>query len=489
MGDKIKPTKENNPEKGKAVIYKDNSDGRHKIKYADGTIDLINQAHNICPLDSRYRNNILEISEFFSDFNMVRAKVMVEVEYFKHLYDKRIGGFKEVKKALVEDNMEILDNVYKNFTDEDYHVICDKEKNTKHDIKAIEYFVRERFKELEVEDKWLEYIHFGLTSQDVVSLANAKILDVCMGFLGDKFMSFLSELNDFSKLYNKTIIIARTHGQPAIPTSIGREMTVFVYRLQQMMDKIGSTEIKCKFGGAIGNMMAHYSAFPDENWDNILNEFVSKMGLKRSYITTQTDNYDSFCTIFDHLRGLCNIMIDLCSDIWMYISMNYFKLKVDKDFVGSSTMPQKVNPVYFESAEGNFEIAAMWFDFLSNKLRKSRLQRDLTDSTVIRNLGMPFGYFKTALNSVTKGFEMLSVNKSIIKEELDNSYFVLAEAIQTRLRKEGYTSSYETIKEKFIGITSMNREQFHRVIADIEDIPYELREQFFDMKPEDYYRG
>ncbi len=466
-------------------VYKDNNDGRHKIKYADGTIYLINNAHNISPLDNRYRDLILEMAELFSDFNMVRAKVMIEVEYFKHLCKHKIGKLKEV---LVVD-FDSFDNIYRNFTDDDYHTIQDKEKKTHHDIKAIEYFVRDKFKSLDFEDRWLEYIHFGLTSQDIVSLANAKILDTCMKIIGDKFISFMKELNEFSKIHNKTIIIARTHGQPAIPTSIGREMTVFVYRLQQIMDKIGSTEIKCKFGGAIGNMIAHYDSFPDENWDSIINKFVNDMGVQRSFVTTQTDNYDSFCTIFDHMRGICNIMIDLCRDMWMYISRDYFSMKVSKEFVGSSTMPQKINPINFESAEGNFEIAAMWFDFLSNKLRISRLQRDLTDSTVIRNIGIPFGHFQLALANINKAFNILQVNRSIIKEELENSYFTLAEAVQTRLRKEGYTSAYEEVKDHFRGINTMDRKQYHIIIAKIEGIPYKLREELTDLKPEDYYRG
>lgn len=473
----------------KVIVYKDTTDGRYKVRYPDSSVDLINKAHNLSPLDNRYGGSVNEMRELFSDFNMTRAKVMVEVEYFKHLYEHRIGGFSVIKRGLVEDNMDRLNTVYVDFTDDDYYAIKNIEKSTHHDIKAIEYFVRDKFKKLDVEDRWLEYVHFGLTSQDVVSLANAKILSTCMEILGTRFTNFMKELNDFSKAHNDVIMVARTHGQPAIPTSIGREITVYTYRLQMMMDKIAAINIKCKFGGAIGNMAAHYDSFPDVNWSKILEDFTKSMGVDRSYVTTQTDNYDSFCTVFDHMRGISNIMIDLCRDMWMYISRDYFSLKVSKEFVGSSTMPQKVNPVNFESAEGNFEIATMWYGFLSDKLRISRLQRDLTDSTVIRNLGLPFAHFQLAMKSIDRGFNMLEVNRSIIQEELDNSYFILAEALQTRLRKKGYTSAYDKIKEHFRGLNTMNREEYHKVLAKIEDIPYELREELIDMKPEDYYRG
>jgi len=243
-----------------------------------------------------------------------------------------------------------------------------------------------------------------------------------------------------------------------------------------------------KFGGAVGNMAAHYDALPEENWGALLNEFVGTFGIQRSFVTTQVDNYDSFCSIFDHMRGLSQIMIDMSRDMWTYISMDYFSLKVEKGTVGSSTMPQKVNPINFENAEGNFEICTMWYGFMSNKFRISRLQRDLTDSTVSRNIGVPFGHFQLALDSMTRGFKQLKINRSIIKEELDNSYFILAEHLQTRLRKEGYTSAYETIKDLFQGVSKMNRTDYHAVISKIKDIPYEFMENLFDMKPEDYYR-
>lgn len=484
-------TKKNNkkPNQEKAVVYKDDSDNRYRIKYPDGTIDLINRAHNISPLDSKYKDLILEMVELFSDFNLVRAKVMVEVDYFKYLYENRIGEFKDIKHSLVEDDIDLLNDIYMNFSDDDYNIIKEKEKDTHHDIKAIEYFVRDRLKEHDVEDKWLEYVHFGLTSQDIVSLSNAKILDACMGILGSKFLLFMNELNDFSVKHNDKVIVGRTHGKPAIPTSIGREITVFTYRLQQIMDRIGSMEIKCKFGGAVGNMMAMYDSLPEEDWDNLLNQFVMDMGLQRSLVTTQTDNYDSFCTIFDSIRSLCNILIDFCRDMWMYISRDYFIIKTGKKQVGSSTMPQKVNPIKFENAEGNLEIAVMWFGFLSDKLRKSRLQRDLSDSTVIRNIGIPFGHFQLAISNISRGIKQLDVNEDVINEELQNSYFILAEAVQTRLRKNGYSMAYDEARKLFQGIIKMNRKQYHATISKIKDIPYEFREELFDLKPEDYYRG
>lgn len=478
------------PQYEEIVIYRDNIDGKYKIKYADGTVDIINKAHNLSPLDNRYRHRIPEIAELFSDFNMTRAKVMVEVTYFKHLYINKVAGFKGVKESIVNTiDIDDIDHIFTQFTDDDYRTIQAIERETDHDIKAIEYFVRSKLANYGIKKKWLEYVHFGLTSQDVVSLAYTKVIRTCVEILASKIISFMKNLNEFSKKHNKVIMVARTHGQPAIPTSVGREMTIFVYRMQQMLDKISNTELKCKFGGAIGNMAAHYDAFPDVNWENVLNKFVDTMGVQRTYVTTQTDNYDSLCTIFDHMRGISNIMIDLCKDMWTYISMNYFKINVGKNTVGSSTMPQKVNPIYFENAEGNLEISVMWFNFLSNKLRISRLQRDLTDSTVIRNVGIPFGHFQLSIDSMTRAFSILEVNKSIIKKELDNSYFILAESIQTRLRKEGYTSAYEKIKEHFRGIISMNRKQFHEVISAIDGIPYEFREKLFDMKPEDYYRS
>lgn len=397
----------------------------------------------ISPIDGRYRSKTEQLDIYFSEFALIRYRVKVEVEYFIALCQLPLPQLSTVS----HDKFQYLRDIYKNFSVEDAQHIKDIESITNHDVKAVEYFLKEKFDQTDLQ-QYKEFIHFGLTSQDInntsipMSVKDA-LNDVYMPLLND----MLSILDRYAAEWNNVPMLARTHGQPASPTRLGKEIRVFTYRLREQMQLLSQVPISGKFGGATGNFNAHLAAFPQYDWIAFANSFLQDtLGIKREQWTTQISNYDNFGALFDTLKRINTIIIDLDRDIWQYISMNYFKQKIKAGEVGSSAMPHKVNPIDFENSEGNLGIANAIFSHLSTKLPVSRLQRDLTDSTVLRNIGVPFGHTIIALHSTIKGLNKLILNEDAINADLDGMWNVVAEAIQTILRREGYEKPYETLK-------------------------------------------
>lgn len=451
--------------------------------------------HCINPLDSRYSKKIESVSKIFSDFNLTRIKVNVELTYFAFLvkHHEKLG-IKQLKDISIEKLDAEIAIIVTEFDEKDFNEIADIEKATNHDIKAIEYYVHRKlistqlFTPLE-----LNFVHFGLTSQDVVSLSYAiAFKDYFNGVSSEQVADIKQLLHKLGEDMKGDIIIAKTHGQSALPTSIGRELNIFSERINSMIQRYKTNEISAKFGGAIGNSAAHKFAFPDADWETMLSLYCySCHKIRRSDYTTQTDNYDSFAPNFDCIKQIALILIDLCRDIWQYISIGYFNISATKTFVGSSTMPQKINPIDFENAEGNLEIVVMWLEFLSKKLRTSRLQRDLSDSTVMRNLGIPFGHFSLAIKSIVTGLSKLSVDKDVINNELEHSYHILAEAVQIELKKHDngddvYENVYEIVKERFIGIKNMNDIEYRSIIASF-NIPDPIKDKLYSLEPKHYF--
>lgn len=397
----------------------------------------------ISPIDGRYRSKTEQLDIYFSEFALIRYRVKVEVEYFIALCQLPLPQLSTVS----HDKFQYLRDIYKNFSVENAQHIKDIESITNHDVKAVEYFLKEKFDQTDLQ-QYKEFIHFGLTSQDInntsipMSIKDA-LNDVYMPLLND----MLSILDRYAAEWNNVPMLARTHGQPASPTRLGKEIRVFTYRLREQMQLLSQVPISGKFGGATGNFNAHLAAFPQYDWIAFANSFLQDtLGIKREQWTTQISNYDNFGALFDTLKRINTIIIDLDRDIWQYISMNYFKQKIKAGEVGSSAMPHKVNPIDFENSEGNLGIANAIFSHLSTKLPVSRLQRDLTDSTVLRNIGVPFGHTIIALHSTIKGLNKLILNEDAINADLDGMWNVVAEAIQTILRREGYEKPYETLK-------------------------------------------
>ena len=397
----------------------------------------------ISPIDGRYRSKTEQLDIYFSEFALIRYRVKVEVEYFIALCQLPLPQLSTVS----HDKFQYLRDIYKNFSVENAQHIKDIESITNHDVKAVEYFLKEKFDQTDLQ-QYKEFIHFGLTSQDInntsipMSVKDA-LNDVYMPLLND----MLSILDRYAAEWNNVPMLARTHGQPASPTRLGKEIRVFTYRLREQMQLLSQVPISGKFGGATGNFNAHLAAFPQYDWIAFANSFLQDtLGIKREQWTTQISNYDNFGALFDTLKRINTIIIDLDRDIWQYISMNYFKQKIKAGEVGSSAMPHKVNPIDFENSECNLGIAYAIFSHLSTKLPVSRLQRDLTDSTVLRNIGVPFGHTIIALHSTIKGLNKLILNEDAINADLDGMWNVVAEAIQTILRREGYEKPYETLK-------------------------------------------
>ena len=397
----------------------------------------------ISPIYGRYRSKTEQLDIYFSEFALIRYRVKVEVEYFIALCQLPLPQLSTVS----HDKFQYLRDIYKNFSVENAQHIKDIESITNHDVKAVEYFLKEKFDQTDLQ-QYKEFIHFGLTSQDInntsipMSVKDA-LNDVYMPLLND----MLSILDRYAAEWNNVPMLARTHGQPASPTRLGKEIRVFTYRLREQMQLLSQVPISGKFGGATGNFNAHLAAFPQYDWIAFANSFLQDtLGIKREQWTTQISNYDNFGALFDTLKRINTIIIDLDRDIWQYISMNYFKQKIKAGEVGSSAMPHKVNPIDFENSEGNLGIANAIFSHLSTKLPVSRLQRDLTDSTVLRNIGVPFGHTIIALHSTIKGLNKLILNEDAINADLDGMWNVVAEAIQTILRREGYEKPYETLK-------------------------------------------
>jgi len=396
----------------------------------------------ISPIDGRYWSKVEDLSNYFSEYGLITYRVMVEIEYFIALCKIPLPQLETVESEVFSD----LRAIYKNFNLTDAQEIKAIEKETNHDVKAVEYFIKTRFDALGL-SAYKEFVHFGLTSQDINNTATPLLLrHACERIYLPVLYQVIRQLFDAGKLWKNVVMLSRTHGQAASPTFLGKEMLVFWDRLMSQMELFGRIPFEAKLGGAVGNFNAHYVAYPDIDWMRFGKEFLEALTLKRQLYTTQIEQYDGMAAFFDSFKRVNTILIDFCRDMWTYISMDYFKQKIKEGEVGSSTMPHKVNPIDFENAEGNLGLANAMFEHLSRKLPISRLQRDLTDSTVSRNIGVPMAHTLIALQSISKGFDKLLLNNSKIEEDLNNNWAVVTEAIQTILRREGYPNPYEALK-------------------------------------------
>ena len=398
----------------------------------------------ISPIDGRYRKTTESLADYFSEFGLIKYRVLVEIEYFIALSEFGLPQLPNLD--LVQ--KESLRDIYKNFSINDALKIKEIEKTTNHDVKAVEYFIKEKLETLSL-SKHAEFVHFGLTSQDINNTSiPLSLKEASTNQLFPAIFEIIKKITDLSTEWKNISLLARTHGQPASPTKLGKEFYVFVERLQKQFDILKNVPFSAKFGGASGNFNAHHLAYPEKNWIDFGNSFVNKtLGLDRSQFTTQIEHYDNLGAYCDALKRINTILIDFNRDVWSYVSMNYFKQKLKDGEIGSSAMPHKVNPIDFENAEGNLGIANSLFEHLSAKLPISRLQRDLTDSTVLRNLGTPLAHSILSYNSIIKGLNKLILNETALKQDLENNWAVVAEAIQTILRREGYPKPYESLKE------------------------------------------
>ena len=441
------------------------------------------QAYNsllaISPIDGRYHNQLSDLSVYFSEHALIFYRVYVEIEYFIALSEQNMF-------VLTAKQIKEVRNIVADFSLEDSVKIKDIEKVTNHDVKAVEYFIKEKLTELKL-DKQKEWVHFGLTSQDINNTAIPLLWkDALQNDYNEKINEIISLLKSFAKDWAKIPMLAKTHGQSASPTRLGKEMMVFVERIENQMALLKMIPFAAKFGGATGNMNAHNVAFPKTDWKKFANHFVDKtLGLKRMQYTTQIEHYDNLAAHFDTLKRINTILIDFSRDVWQYISMDYFKQKVNKNEVGSSAMPHKVNPIDFENAEGNLGMANALFEHLSAKLPISRLQRDLTDSTVLRNIGVPYAHTILATKSLLKGMHKLIVNEEKINDDLENNWAVIAEAIQTILRRENYPNPYEALKELTRGATKINKESMHTFVDSL-DIKPEIKKELKKITPQNY---
>ena len=436
----------------------------------------------ISPIDGRYASKTKSLSAFFSEEALIKYRVLVEIEYFIALHKTPLPQLATIDSTVLDQ----LRDIYKNFSSEDALAIKEIEKTTNHDVKAVEYFIKEKFDALGLSD-YKEFIHFGLTSQDINNTAiPLSIKEALHEVYMPIFDSLLSKLKDLVHEWSAIPMLARTHGQPASPTRLGKELQVFVTRLEAQFNTLQQIPNGAKFGGATGNFNAHHIAYPSIDWKAFGTDFVEKtLGLHHSFPTTQIEHYDHMAALFDNLKRINTILLDLDRDIWTYISMDYFKQKIKKGEVGSSAMPHKVNPIDFENSEGNIGIANALFEHLAAKLPVSRLQRDLTDSTVLRNVGVPFGHTIIAFQATLKGLNKLLLNETKFLQDLENNWAVAAEAIQTILRREGYPNPYEALK----GLTRTNEAITQTSIASFIDsleVSNEIKTELKQITPATY---
>jgi adenylosuccinate lyase len=435
----------------------------------------------ISPIDGRYFKTTSPLAPFFSEYGLMRYRVQVEIEYFIALTYAipELGSYPKNTEAALRD-------LYENFSEQDAEGIKEIETTTNHDVKAVEYFLKKKFDSLGF-GAYKEFIHFGLTSQDINNTATPLLLKDCLEKEFNPLLEkIVNQLTALSVQWKDIPMLARTHGQPASPTRLGKEIYVFVERLQKQIELLKTIPHSAKFGGATGNFNAHHIAYPEINWNHFASQFVSdQLGLVRSNPTTQIEHYDNAAALFDNLKRINTILIDFSRDLWQYVAMNYFKQKIKAGEIGSSAMPHKVNPIDFENAEGNFGIANALFEHLSAKLPISRLQRDLTDSTVLRNIGVPIAHSYLGLSSLEKGISKLELNKDAIHKDLDDNWAVIAEAIQTLLRKEGYPNPYEAL----LGLTRKNekitQQSFVSFIDELQ-ITDELKKKLKAITPFNY---
>ena len=423
----------------------------------------LNALTAVSPIDGRYRGKTESLASYFSEYALIKYRVRVEIEYFITLCELPLPQLKDFDHAL----FERLRNIYRNFSEADAQRVKDIEKVTNHDVKAVEYFIKEELDKIGNFDQYKEFIHFGLTSQDINNTSvPLSIKDALAEVYYPQVEELIDQLKEYADEWKDIPMLAKTHGQPASPTRLGKEVMVYVYRLTEQLNQLKACKITAKFGGATGNYNAHHVAYPDYDWKAFGNKFVSeKLGLEREQWTTQISNYDNMGAIFDAMKRINTIIIDLDRDFWMYVSMEYFKQKIKAGEVGSSAMPHKVNPIDFENSEGNLGMANAILAFLSQKLPVSRLQRDLTDSTVLRNVGVPMGHMVISIQSTLKGLRKLLLNQDAINRDLDGCWAVCAEGIQTILRREAYPHPYEALK----ALTRTNAAITSESIADFID--------------------
>ncbi len=437
----------------------------------------------ISPIDGRYRGKTVSLAEYFSEYALIRYRVRVEIEYFIALCELPLPQLQDFNHSLFEN----LRAIFGEFSTADAQRVKDIERVTNHDVKAVEYFIKEKFDKIGNLDKYKEFIHFGLTSQDINNTSvPLSIKDALTQVICPAIEELIAQLQTYADEWREVPMLAKTHGQPASPTRLGKEIMVFVYRLTEQLNQLKAYPITAKFGGATGNFNAHHVAYPDYDWREFANTFVGeKLGLRREQYTTQISNYDCIGGVFDALRRVNTIIIDLDRDFWMYISMEYFKQKIKAGEVGSSAMPHKVNPIDFENSEGNLGISNALLQFLAAKLPVSRLQRDLTDSTVLRNVGVPFGHTVIAIESTLKGLRKLILNEQRLRADLDDNWAVVAEAIQTILRREAYPNPYEALKQLTRTNQKMTEQTIHDFVRTL-DVDDEIKNQLLAITPHNY---
>jgi adenylosuccinate lyase len=435
----------------------------------------------ISPIDGRYADKTKEISSYFSEFALIKYRIFVEIQYLMKLSEQI--SFKGSQK--LEENKEAILELFTAFDVKEALKIKEIESITNHDIKAVEYYLKEKFDAMDLSDI-SEWIHFGLTSQDINNTAiPLSIKDFLTDVFYPQIYSLVNELKSMEEAWGNIPLLARTHGQPASPTTLGKEIGVFVSRLNVQIAHLSTVPINGKFGGATGNFNAHYVAFPSTDWHHFANEFLASLGLDRSKPTTQIEHYDNLAALFHNLQRINTILIDFSRDIWTYISMDYFKQATIQGEIGSSAMPHKVNPIDFENAEGNLGVANALFHHLAEKLPISRLQRDLTDSTVLRNTGVPFAHTLIAIKSLKKGLSKLRVQEDKISSDLSKNWMVVAEAIQTILRREGFPKPYEALKDLTRGVSNVNESEIHQFIHNLK-VDEEVKMELLKITPFNY---
>ncbi len=436
----------------------------------------------ITPIDGRYHDKVSELEEYFSEYALIKYRVFVEIEYFIALCELPLPQLSDFDKSF----FNALRNIYNDFSVDDAQRVKDIEQVTNHDVKAVEYFIKEKFDTLNLQ-AFKEFIHFGLTSQDINNTAvPCSLRDALQQVYYPRLEKVIQKLEELAEGWDDVSMLARTHGQPASPTRLGKELKVFIERLNVQLDLLKGISCYAKFGGATGNFNAHFVAYPDVDWIVFANDFCDeKLKLERSQVTTQIAHYDNYGAIFDNLKRINTILLDLNRDMWTYISMDYFKQKIKKGEIGSSAMPHKVNPIDFENSEGNIGIANALFEHLSAKLPVSRLQRDLTDSTVLRNIGVPIAHTLISLSSTLKGLDKVIINKEAIDADLERNWSVVAEGIQTVLRSENYPNPYEALLNLTRTNSKINREAIHEFIESL-DVSDEIKARLKKITPQSY---
>lgn len=437
----------------------------------------------VSPIDGRYRNKTEHLADYFSEYALIRYRVRVEIEYFITLCELPLPQLESFDSTLFEP----LRDIYRNFDEASAARVKEIEKTTNHDVKAVEYFLKEEFDRIGGLEAYKEFIHFGLTSQDINNTSvPLSVKEALEEVFYPQVEELIAQLKEYAGEWKDVPMLAKTHGQPASPTRLGKEIEVYVYRLSEQLSSLRSCKLTAKFGGATGNFNAHHVAYPQYDWRAFGNRFVSeKLGLEREQWTTQISNYDHLGGVFDAIRRINTVIIDLDRDFWMYISMDYFKQKIKAGEVGSSAMPHKVNPIDYENSEGNLGIANAILQFLAQKLPVSRLQRDLTDSTVLRNVGVPLGHSIIAIQSTLKGLRKLILNEKKLSEDLDNTWAVVAEAIQTILRREAYPHPYEALKALTRTNEKMTEETIHAFIRTL-NVSDSVKEELMAITPHNY---